>query len=317
MSKDTAGLRKLISAYREEYTPPRAATQLAHDHRPADLEQAVFTSATVHTDPWGRELAACLLQELVLRGVEVESSPAMSGFAARLGTEGHPLAGLPLHLLPVEQGLRRPADASDRWTWTVPPASVTGPDTPELRPDAASRARAAGLDPAETGTTAWAEAAGAVVEHWREQSNGKVAAQEFWFPDPVRAADVPAVLERLPLLPWQDGTGQDGRAPIRTQAADPDLAVRTLLTAAVRAPAYGAGRYGAYGRLALWRSLAALTGAPADAPAEAAAPLVEQARWFLLLPGTRWFDLVAWDLAVAVLRPDGQEIAVLSATDSD
>jgi hypothetical protein len=54
-----------------------------------------------------------------------------------------------------------------------------------------------------------------------------------------------------------------------------------------------------------------------DAPAETTAPLVEQARWFLLLPDARWFDLVAWDLAVAVLRPDGHEIAVLSATDSD
>ncbi|MFJ3235955.1 DUF6183 family protein, partial [Streptomyces sp. NPDC086787] len=30
-----------------------------------------------------------------------------------------------------------------------------------------------------------------------------------------------------------------------------------------------------------------------------------------------WFHQVAWDLAVAALRPDGQEIAVLAATDID
>ena len=45
--------------------------------------------------------------------------------------------------------------------------------------------------------------------------------------------------------------------------------------------------------------------------------LVEQAHWFIADPSSDWFHQVAWDLAVAVLRPGGQDIAVLAATDTD
>ncbi|MFE5035151.1 DUF6183 family protein [Streptomyces sp. NPDC056683] len=84
-----------------------------------------------------------------------------------------------------------------------------------------------------------------------------------------------------------------------------------------RPPARPVARFGAYGRLAAWRSLGGLVGAAPDAPIGHTARLVEQAHWFVADPSSDWFCLVAWDLAVAVLRAGGQEIAVLAATDTD
>ncbi|MFF2999810.1 DUF6183 family protein [Streptomyces sp. NPDC057950] len=55
----------------------------------------------------------------------------------------------------------------------------------------------------------------------------------------------------------------------------------------------------------------------AFAPVVDTARLVEQAHWFIVDPSSDWFHHVAWDLAVAVLRPGGQGIAVLAATDTD
>lgn len=40
-------------------------------------------------------------------------------------------------------------------------------------------------------------------------------------------------------------------------------------------------------------------------------------REFIADPSSDWFNLVTRDLAVAALRPGGQEIAVLAATDTD
>ncbi|MEU3464453.1 DUF6183 family protein [Streptomyces sp. NPDC006733] len=81
--------------------------------------------------------------------------------------------------------------------------------------------------------------------------------------------------------------------------------------------AYGATPHRAYGRLAAWRSLGGLTGCPADAPLAQVAERVRRTTWFHMDSAPGWFHGILWDLAVAALRPGGQEIAVLAATDTD
>jgi Family of unknown function (DUF6183) len=289
----------------------RLAAFVAQGHHIEEIEQVVFAGdlESVHS----REFSACLLHELVLNSFPVEEYPRLRSFAEILVAEGHPLAVLPLSLLPEESGLRRPPIAADDWTWAVPPTPLVSFDAPELHTTPPMRERMAGIEITEISVPASAEAMGAAVQHWCTQSNGKVAAQEFWSPEPVMPKDFPAVLESLPLIPWPAAD----QAPARLYPSTPDSVFRVLLTAAVRGPAYGPGLYGAYGRLAAWRSLGSLTGAPADAPVMRTAELVRQTRWFRANTASMWFYEVAWDLAIAALRPGSQEIAVLAATDTD
>ncbi|MBK3573537.1 hypothetical protein JHN63_06825 [Streptomyces sp. MBT65] len=289
----------------------RLAQMVALGHRPSDIVPVVYGEqlGTAASD----EFKACLLHELVLKGVAVPAYPLLRSFGEALVAEGHPLAPLPLHLLPAERALLRPAHAPQDWTWALPPATVEKQsDRPELRVSPEMRLRSAAVDPADITVPEVAEAMSAAVRHWVEESNGMVAAQEFWSASAVSPDDFAAVFERLPLTAWPTG---ESRA--RLYPADSDRVLRVLLTAAVRSPAYGSGMFGAYGRLAAWRSLGGLVGAAPEAPLPHTATLVEQTHWFIADPSSDWFHQVAWDLAVAALRPGGQEIAVLAATDTD
>ncbi|MFF4548956.1 DUF6183 family protein [Streptomyces sp. NPDC001435] len=293
----------------------RAERRLAHlvalGHRPEDIVPVVYGErlGTAASD----EFRACLLQELVLVGVAVLQYPLLRSFGEALVTQEHPLAPLPLRLLPAERALLRPTHAPHDWTWALPPATVEKhSDQPELRVSPEMRRRSAAVDPAETTVPEVAEAMSAAVRHWLDESNGMVAAQEFWSASPVSPDDFAAVFERLPLTAWPTA---ETRA--RLHPATSDRVLRVLLTAAVRGPAYGNGMFGAYGRLAAWRSLGGLVGAAPDAPIDHTAMLVEQAHWFIADASSDWFHQVAWDLAVAALRPGGQEIAILTATDTD
>lgn len=237
----------------------RLAAFIAHGHRIDDIEEVVFAegSDSVHSP----ELKACLLHELVLTSGSVEEYLALSGFADRLVADGHPLAALPLSLLPTERGLLRPPHADNAWTWMVPVTPSVTYGGPELHASPSMRLRTADIDMTEISSDTVAEVMGAAVQHWRFDSNGVVSAQEFWAPDPVAPDSFAAVFERLPLTPWPKG-----ESTARLYASTSDSVLRVLLSAAVRAPAYGSGMYGAYGRLVAWRSLGGLTGAPADAP---------------------------------------------------
>ncbi|MER5220512.1 DUF6183 family protein [Streptomyces flaveus] len=288
------------------------ATLVAHGHRIEDIAELVFAEGAGSDSVHSREFAACLLHELVLTSGRVEEHPTLCSFAGELVDEGHPLAALPLSLLPAERSLRRPPNADDAWTWFVPPTPLAVFDEPELHASSPMRQHTADIDMTEISTDAVAEVMGAAIQRWCSESNGVVAAQEFWSPDPVAPDDFAAVFERLPLIPWPEG-----KSKARLYASTSDSVLRVLLSAAVRSPAYGSGMYGAYGRLAAWRSLRGLTGAPADAPLARVAELVEQTEWFRIATTSDWFHEVAWDLAVAALRPGRQEIAVLAATDTD
>ncbi|GAA1069377.1 hypothetical protein GCM10009665_76690 [Kitasatospora nipponensis] len=310
-------LRVLASPHRDglhhALTPRLLAAVVADRHRIEDIVPVVFDAAPRSPSSL-REFSACLLHQLVLVSDAVEGYPALRAFARTLLAEGHPLAALPLTLLPEERGIRRPPGAADDWSWQVRPTLLrTDPlDPPPLESTPSMRQRVADIDVTETDLPAMAELSGAAVRHWRDQSNGRIAAQEFWLLDPVTEADLPALFERLPLTPWPaDGT------PATLYPASPDVAFRVLLTAAACSPAYGSGLHGAYGRLAAWRSLAGLTGSAADVPLTQVAELVRHTGWFRVDTTSPWFHEVLWDLGLAALRPGGREVAVLAATDTD
>ncbi|MFE6482911.1 DUF6183 family protein [Streptomyces sp. NPDC057757] len=288
----------------------RLASLVARNYRPGDIARSVFNPEcqSVHSV----EFSACVIYELVLLSVELEEFTSIRSYVRALVDAGHPLAVLPMSLLPVESGLRRPLGAADDWTWAVPPTSTTTFDAPELHSTLPMRQRVAGLEVTEMSVEESAEVMGSAVQHWCADSNGTIAAQEFWISEPVRNEDFPAAFALLPLVAWSGG-----QASARLYPSSPDSVFRVLLSAAVRGSAYGHGLYGAYGRLATWRSFGGLVGTPADASIVSVADMVGRVDWFQMDTASGWFHGIAWDLAVAALRSGGQEIAVLAATDTD
>jgi hypothetical protein len=68
--------------------------------------------------------------------------------------------------------------------------------------------------------------------------------------------------------------------------------------------------------LSAWRSLSALVGAGEAEPVAAVAAVARGCTFWDFSLSTSWFYAVAWDLGLAVLRPDGASLAVLAATDT-
>ncbi len=307
-------LRVLDSPYpgglERTVSPRDLAAVVVRDHRIENTVAVVFGRAS--ESAYRHEFSACLLHESVLVWDQVDEYPALRSFANALRAEGHPLAVLPLSLLPEEHGLRRPPGATDHSTRPVPPTTPASTGTHQLEITPSMHRRVADADPTEISVPATANAMNRAVGHWLAQSNGKAATQEFWLLNPVAKEDFPAVFALLPLTPWPTD-----ETPAQLYPSTADLTFRTLFSAAVRPPAYGTGLHGAYGRLATWRSLGGLTGSPAGAPIAHVADLVQRTSWFRVNTTSAWFYNVAWDLAVAALRADGQEIAILAATDTD
>ncbi|RNL71198.1 DUF6183 family protein [Streptomyces sp. I6] len=289
---------------REKFVTRLMAVELARHQSAEDLARAVFEAAP---DPdVSYELRACLLHELVRRPVAVEEHPALRSFAAVLAADGHPLAQLPCHLLPLEQ-----VERDSSWFPFGPVSRV--PKEPLSTPLLARR-RAADTTVTEVRDPDRAASIGTAVREWTEVSNGRVAAHVFTVQPPLDPRDFGALFGRLPLACRSD------TPELWTTTADTVLDI--LRSAASSGGAYSNPLFGTYGRLAAWQSLAGLVGLSPQTPVPQIAREAEHTHWFLFDTEADWFDAVAWDLAIAALRPggtsgEGQEIAVLAATDTD
>lgn len=264
-----------------------AASLLASAHTSAELG-VVFSSGR------SEELRVCLVQELVLRG-EQAGHPWVSSPHWRY----HPLAWLPTTLTAVEG---RP---------DLPRYSLRG--SVQSRPQVAVRTvRRSGVVPVRRDiTTADISAVlGTAVADWTAASNGRVETRVYAFDGDLAAgAVVPALAE----------AGMESTRGLDTGAGSCSVgeAWNQLFAAASMGGAYTGGRFGAYGRLAAWQSVAGLAGADEDAPYSAVVDLAQRCEWYSFGGVTDWFDRVAWDIGLAVVSPDRRRLAVLAATDTD
>ncbi|SDT29891.1 hypothetical protein SAMN05216371_1815 [Streptomyces sp. TLI_053] len=288
-----------------------AASLLACCQAPADLAVVYAEGAAA-----SEELRACLLQELVLRGVPVAETPGIASWATSPHWRDHPLGALPLVAAEPEREPDLPA-------WSVDGSScgLPYPDPEERHP--APRLDAAPVAAVETTTDATARAMASAVANWAdhpEEPEGRVEARTFALAEPLDAEAVPAVLVRLGL----DCLSELGELPkpgARTAfgvvAVEPAEVWQLLFAASSTGGAYDSACYGAYGRLHAWRSLAALAGAPADAPPSEVEASVRACSWYCFGADTPWFHRVVWDLGVLTVSPDGRHLAVLAATTTD
>ncbi|MFF2149037.1 DUF6183 family protein [Kitasatospora sp. NPDC058190] len=273
----------------------RAAAVLAEHQRPSALAGVFEAAPDDATAP--EELRACLLHELVLRGAPVAKLPEARAWAeASPSWAEHPLAWLP---------------------WALDPLEGT-PGLPHYRRGGVSHGRPYGLPqgaplngcagvPVEVGEEE--PRLTAAVERWARRYNGRVEAAVFDADGPVAPEALPGTLAALPLDCVEDPV------VVPTTAAE---AWRRLFAAASTG---GGGEdgwwYGAYGRLAAWRSLAALAGAGPDASAAEVARRAADCAWYGFTAGGEWFNGDDMDLGFAVLDAGRRRLAVLAATDYD
>ncbi|MFD7908478.1 DUF6183 family protein [Kitasatospora sp. NPDC059747] len=278
----------------------RAAAVLAANQSPRDLAQVFAPGEAAYGDT-PDELRACLVHELVLR----RSTPppeAVEWAANSPFWQSHPLAWLPWSLSPLEG-----TPQLTRY-WLGGGGGGIGYGLPEGRelpndPAPVPAVRANDLDFALT----------TAVDRWDGRHNGRVEAGIHVTDAPVDADALHPMLASLPLDCLDGLTGARNLAVVATTPAE---AWRQLFAAA----STGGGRedewwYGAHGRLAAWRSLAALAGAPGDATPAEVERRVATCAWYGFRAWTDWFNCDLWDLGLATLSPDRTRLTVLAATD--
>ena len=300
-------LDRLLVEHGPRRTPERLASRLAY-HRSDDTLEPLF--GCCGADPQHREVLACLVQEILLRRGTLPSAAAEFHERQVAGT-GHPLGYLPLRLLPAESLL-------DRYLPRYGPEGGSGWSLPDRR--------AAGIAPVPSDTAEpgrWTQvkvAEGearqccAAVQHWCAESNGITEVGVFSAGRDLTASTISAsALLSLPLECLASATTSD----VEVTIVSPADALSHLFAAASNGGAYNSGLGGAYGRLAAWRSLAALAGVGEAVPIEDAAAAAERCTWITFAVDTDWFHQVAWDLGLLAIHPDRRTVAALAATDTD
>ncbi|MFB7256691.1 DUF6183 family protein [Streptomyces nojiriensis] len=276
------------------------ASLLASGHKAADLSAAFTGHAS-------EELRACLVHELVLRGVDVAATPGIAGWATSPHRRHHPLGWLPLTLSDVEGRADLPSYGTHGTSHSMPYGPSESPE-----PAVIGDGRVPSVE--ETTGQATATAMATAVANWAEGSNGHIEARVFDLSEPLDVGSVPNTLLALGLR-CLDGAGD--KAPLSVAVRPPAHAWQLLFAAASTGGAYTSGSYGAYGRLAAWQSMAALAGCPEGAAADEVEARVRDCTWHVFEADTEWFEQVAWDIGLAALAPGHRRLAVLAATDTD
>ncbi len=302
-------LRLVTAAASADRKPARyAASLLAASQSPEHLVRAFagrIADAAGHAGA-PEELRACLVHEMVLRGVAVERFPEIVRWADSPHWSRHPLHWLPLSLSSLEDKPPLPRYTVDGSSCALP-CTTGGP---------AALMRGRPWVPAATETTSDAavSALASAVVNWADESNGRIEARTYDLAEPPPGAEaVPALLRGLGL---ECLDGLDSGRGLGVSSCRPAHAWRVLFAAASAGGAYNYGAYGAYGRLAAWQSLAALCGTADDAPFDAVEQRAQQSDWYGFGADTPWFGHVAWDIGLVALHSE-RRLTVLAATDTD
>jgi hypothetical protein len=255
-----------------------------------------------------RELLACWMQECTLRGGSLAEEERARHFHAALRIRGHPLAVLPLTL----DGLESELSAYLRDSRRRSASRQVAESGPRSSPPPGEEPSGESV-PHEVDDEALSERMRAAVEGWLEAGNCNLEARVFRLEPPVASGEQAVGL--LPRLGLEALTEVDAEPPTPRRLG-PEEVLRVLFVAAAKGGALGSARQGAYGRLSAWRSLAALAGAGETESMAAVAAVARGCTFWDFSLSTSWFYAVAWDVGLAVLRPDGASLAVLAATDT-
>ncbi|MGA5820381.1 DUF6183 family protein [Kitasatospora sp. NPDC094028] len=292
--------------------PGRRTAAVLAQYQPADALGGVFAADREAGDV-AEELRACLVHELVLRGKPVARLREAIGWAETSPYwAAHPLAWLPWALAPFE-GL--PALPN---YFRGGMAGGVGYGLPEGEPIAGSGDPLPGSGdpvavpvavPVEIGEDA--RDLTAAVDRWAGRHNGRIEAAVFHTGTQIAPEALPGTLTELP-LDCLDGLY---RRPIVVPTTAEEVWRRLFAAASCGGGHPAEFWYGAYGRLAAWRSLAALAGAAPGASPEEVVRRVNGCAWYGFAVSTDWWNEDFMDFGVLALAFGGRRLAVLAATD--
>jgi hypothetical protein len=267
-----------------------------------------FVSALGRANGKHRDLFACWMHELVLRRSNLTSEPAAQKLAADLAATSHPLAGLPLGLLPIEREAPSYMPLyGDRGLTGVLEALASGPMSARTMPPPAEGKAVTATEVPAPGSLA------AAVAPWR----GKLYRVE------TRAFDLGTEIEPSLLGSWLlralplESTKDVKREGLETKRLSADAVFGALFAAAANGGAASQGLGGALGRKEAWKSIGALAGAPENAGVEEIAVIAKKTAFLQFGASGPWFHDIAWDLGILALGTSGRHVVVLAATDAE
>ncbi|GAB2798400.1 hypothetical protein GCM10027073_33190 [Streptomyces chlorus] len=329
---DIDSLVSIVQEYREIHEARDLAVQLADRWMPQQL-LPLFELVPVRRDSWA-EFLACLTQELLLRGACLRNNLAVNDCLRSLQQLEHPLAFLPMKLTRAERqtatnyresvnpshwrdsrnwqstgslhwtdGLNRESIGSSYWTDGPLPNNYYIPDP---QTESCGRGSAKFVTCRDTATREQRQAIGAFVEHW----NGSPKVLLLQAAEPLALEElVPVGANRY--LP--DGSWREIEKGMHISFSD---VYEMLLHVTYRRGSYTQGMKGAYGRAAVWQSIAGLIRAPLDTPVVRVNELAARWHWlsFDQSFGTYW---VYQHFAIGALSPRGHYLSLLLCYDTD
>ncbi len=287
------------SRIRDRELACRLASSTPASHLVATIDQSRFRTQ------W-QELLACWVQEAILRGHRFDASPPVLKFWRRLRDGGHPLSGLPLQPLEMEQ------EISEVLPQYGPGSASYSPwEQPELAPLPVAPEVFAFRAQAERAPEPSSESA---ISGWVAKSNGRVESRLYDVkPERPDGFAMDVRLRALDLACLR-GAGPD---QVSVRAITPGDGFSILFGASAHGGAYDRGENGAYGRLNAWRSIAGLVGARPEDETGAIEAEANASYWYSFDAESEWFCHVAWDVGLMVIRKDRRTMAILAATDTD
>ncbi len=297
-----AGIELTLEAKR---SPLHAASMIASTHTSEETKAFIISHLADAKFP---EVITPLVQESVVRGADYDKDEQICTFWQKLKKENNPLAWLPLHRTDIEGLVSFPIYNAGRSVKHLPSTSVQG--TLDKQPS-----RTAPENPFTAVPILFnEEAAVRCVQSWKKRSNGKSESKLFEISSAISPTDLST--KQLLKLQLECIAGMTPRE-VEFKPVPADRIFEMMFGVASSGGAYSGGEGGAYGRLAAWQSLGALTGVGASGTVDDVLNAVKQSSWWSLSSTSKWFYNIAWDLGIVCLRPDKRHIAVLAASDQD
>jgi hypothetical protein len=309
-SSGLATIDLLLSQMLRPETSTRQLREIAARLASVQEPEVIIAALERHEfEPGLAEFLYVLTHEAVIRRKIGPMTPVADRMAAQMSREGHPLVRLPLELFDLESAI----------TTFLPhygpigSAVTSGYNAGQGETKQANPQKIISIRCREATTPEMADRSSAAVRNWIKESNGRCEVRLFEFEELLPTETIgPALLQSLG-LECLAGVGVN---VINVAEITARQAFAHLFSAGSAGGAYNTGEGAAYGRLAAWESAAALVGNE-TCHLSKTSEVAENCVWFAFLSNGGWFYAVAWDLGLAVLRPDRRTLSILAAKDTD